>query len=190
MEERCLILLAGLPCTGKTTIGRLLERELDGYELISQNEIRRLQGMREMPETQEETLRLIDRMTAKHLLDGRGVIFDSVNRYLFRRHQMYGIASGCGRRVLTLECVCSEAESKRRIAARPEGDEWLSDPRDPAVYDRLAAEWEDVLLDFEHPGEDHVSFVSFDSENGKLDRRVVGSGAEDLLGRIEGLLVR
>jgi predicted kinase len=190
MDEQHLILMAGLPGTGKTTVARRLHAGLSGYELISQNEIRRQQRMREMPEMQEDTLRLIDRLTARYLWDGRGVIFDSVNRYLFRRHQMYGIASGCGRRVLTLECVCSEREAKRRMQARPEGDEWLSDPRDPAVYDRLQAGWQDIALDFEFPGEDHVSYLSFDSEALKLRRHVIGAGMEAFADRIEAILTR
>jgi predicted kinase len=190
MDEPYLILMAGLPGTGKTTVARCLRDNLSGYELISQNEIRRQQGIREMPETQEDTLRLIDRMTAGHLMDGAGVIFDSVNRYLFRRHQMYGIASGCGKQVLTLECVCSEREAKQRLVSRPDGDEWLSDPKDPAVYDRLLAGWQDILLDFEYPGEDHVSYVSFDSEDLKLHRHVISAGMEDITDRIEGLLVK
>ncbi len=188
MDTTYLIVIAGLPGAGKTTVARTLHENLEGYELVSQNEIRRQQGMKEMPETQDEALRQIDRLTAGHLQNRKGVIFDSVNRYLFRRHQMYGIASGFGKQVLTLECVCSERESKRRMAARPESDEWLSDPRDPTVYDRLAAGWQDIILDFEFPGEDHVSYISLNSESLKIRRHVVSPGMERFIDMLEGLL--
>lgn len=167
-KERFLILICGLPGTGKTTIAQKLADNLDQYVLVNQNEIRRQMGIKRMPKTQEAVLRKIDRLTATHLRDGQGVIFDSVNRHSFRRHQMYGVASGCGHRVITLEVVCSEEIAKNRIRQRPSGDGLLSDPNDPKVYDRLKALWENVEIDFKYPGEDHVAYLQFDSDKNEL----------------------
>ncbi len=175
-KEKFLILICGLPSTGKTTLAKKLARGLSQYILISQNEIRRKMGMRRMPKTQERVLRAIDRRTAQHLLAGQGVIFESVNRYSFRRHQMYGVASGCSRRVITLEIVCSEEMAKKRMRERPDGDKLLSDPKDPAVYDKLKELWENIEVDFKYPGEDHVAYWQFDSEKKELKKIIPRKG--------------
>src|SRR3989344_7516952 len=61
-----LIMLIGLPGTGKSTLAREISSSL-GYMHLDQNEIRRQQGMKKMPQTQEETLRKIDRIVANNL---------------------------------------------------------------------------------------------------------------------------
>lgn len=166
--EVFLILICGLPGTGKTTLARILSAGLRGYTLLDQNEIRRKHGMRRMPKSQDAVLREIDRTAAECLRKNKGVIFESVNRYSFRRHQIYGIASCCGKRVLVIEVVCGESTAKARMRERESGDGLLSDPSDPKVYDRLKALWDDVMIDFRYPGEDHVSYVQFDSESQKF----------------------
>lgn len=183
-KEKFLILICGLPSTGKTTLAKKMAGPL-GYVLISQNEIRRKMGMKRMPKAQEAVLRAIDRLTARHLRANRGVIFESVNRHSFRRHQMYGVASACGCRVITLEIVCSEETAKKRMRERPAGDELLSDPKDPAVYDKLKALWEKVIVDFKFPGEDHVAYLQFDSEKNELGKVIPRKGMREIFSQIK-----
>lgn len=180
-KEKFLIVICGLPGTGKTTSAKKLSEQLSGYVLIDQNNVRREHGMKRMPKTQDAVLRDIDRRTAYYLRKGKGVIFESGNRYSFRRHQMYGVASSCGARVVTLEIVCSEKMSKKRIKSRVSGDGLLSDPTDVKVYDRLKKLWEDVMIDFKYPGEDHVSYVQFNTETEKLIPKVVQKGMRQFL---------
>ncbi len=191
-EEVFLILICGLPSTGKTTLAKKLAEQLGQYTLISQNEIRRKMGIKRMPKNQEKVLRAIDLLTADHLRAGQGVIFESVNRYSFRRHQMYGVASACGRRVITLEIVCPEEIAKKRMQERPKGDELLSDPKDPAIYDKLKALWEDVEIDFKHPGgdhgEDHVAYLQFDSEKNELQKIIPRRGMRKIFSQVEKIL--
>jgi predicted kinase len=188
-----LILLTGLPGTGKTTTAARLASELEGYALIGQNNIRRQKGIRRMPKTQDAVLRKIDQLALQAMLEGDGVIVESVNRYSFRRHQLYGIASGCGRRVLTIEAVCSEELSKKRMRERPAGDGLISDPRDTKIYDKLRASWEDISeVDFKYPGEDHVSYIQFDTTPGDqaVKRIVQGEGMDSFISNVEKILLK
>jgi len=186
--KQCLIMLAGLPGTGKTTVAKHLAQHLEQFRIIEQNEVRREHGLKKMPQQQDDVLRDIDRRCARLLNSGFGVIFDSVNGYLFRRHQMYGIASCCSCEVVTLEIVCSELEAKRRIRQRPRGDGLISDPKDTKVYDTLSALWEDVQDDFKYPGEDHVSHVRFDAESRGFQDEIVRSSMRHSVNEIRDIL--
>lgn len=187
-KEKFLIIICGLPGTGKTTSAKKLSENLSGYVLVDQNEVRRQHGMKRMPKTQDAVLRDIDRRLAENLRKGKGVIFESGNRYSWRRHQMYGVASCCGKRVITLEIVCSEALAKKRIRSRFGGDGLISDPTDTAVYDRIKKLWDDVIIDFKDPGEDHVSYVQFNTESQKLKGVVAQKGTKKLIRHIERIL--
>jgi hypothetical protein len=141
-----------------------------------------------MPKTQEAVLREIDRLTASSLNSGLGVIVESGNRYSWRRHQMYGIASGAGKRVVTLEVVCSEQLAKKRIKSRPPGDDLIADPTDPKVYDRIKSLWENVQVDFKDPGVDYVSYIRFNTENQKLEPVIARPGMKTFINKLGRIL--
>jgi len=185
---RYLILLCGMPGTGKSAAAKKLLVHLKNFTVINQNEIRRRHGYKKMPKTFDFVLREIDRIIAIHLNLNQGVIFDSVNRRTSRRHQVYGVASCCGAKVITLEIVCPEEIAKRRISERPKGDGLLSDPNDPRVYDKLQADSDPVEVDFKHPGQEHVSYVQFDSETNKLTKKIVAKGAGGFIDNIRKIL--
>lgn len=187
--EKYLIVIAGLPGTGKTVTTKKLCQYLGGYTYISQNELRRKAGMKKMPKTFDNILRQID-IEARNLLDnGQGVIVDSVNRYLFRRHQLYGVASCCKKKVITIECVCSEEEAKKRMRNKPASDGLVSDPRDTHVWDKLANSWEDVEKDFQYPGEEHVSYITFNTEELSVNKKVARVGMKRFINQIERILL-
>lgn len=187
--EKLLIVVCGLPGTGKTESSKKLSEHLQSFVCISQNEVRREFGMKRMPKTQDAVLRKIDQRIAACLMSGKNVVFDSVNRYQFRRQQLYGIASCLGARVITLEMICPEKIAKQRITHRsPTPDGLLSDTNDPKVYDNMKLEWEDVMVDFKHPGVDHVSYIKFDSHIGEMLRIIQRNGFKNFINQINLVL--
>lgn len=187
--DKYLILMTGFPGTGKTNSSKALSEKLENYELISQNTVMRNFGVKKMPKTQENVLRTIDKMTMNYLSNGKGVIIDSINRHTFRRQQLYGIASGCGKNVVVIECVCSEEEAKKRMRNRPYSDGFVSDPNDPAVWDKTARYWESVEIDFKYPGVDFVSHLVFDTEKETIDKKIVRPGLKRFISKIEKILL-
>ncbi len=190
MDKKHLIILAGLPGTGKTTSAKKLVENFGGYELIIQNDLRRSLGMKKLGKTQERVLRTLDKRVNECLSDGCGVIIDSVHRYLFRRHQLYGIASGCGTNVITIETKCSEEEAKRRMLARQSSDNLLSDPRSSKVYHRISQLWEEIDLDFKYPGENHVSYMIYDTEKNQIYKKRVTLGMKSFVDKIKYTLLK
>ncbi len=190
--ESYLIIICGLPGTGKSTIAAKLIEGLTDYVLVDQNAIRRKLGYKIMPQRFDLALRTIDRQLAKVLQGGQGAIFDSVNRYTFRRQQIYGVASCCGMRVVTLEVVCPEEVAKSRMSKRkrPKGDKLVSDPKYPRVYDKLKKEWEPVEMDFLHFGSDHVNHVIYDSHLNKMTRVIEQRGSRGFISKIEKILTK
>ena len=178
--------MAGLPGTGKSTTAKKLAEKL-GYHLISQNDVRREHGMKDMPPHQEAVLRDVDQRVFKALSAGKGVILDAAHRDGHRRHQLYGISSGLGLGVIVIECVASEKEAKRRMQARPQSDGLIVDAWDPKAYDRVAAGWRDVAADFSDIS-DHVTHIVLDTETGDVEIKTKG-WAEGLEEKIKKILL-
>lgn len=177
--EKSLIIICGLPGTGKTTLSGVLENCLSNHGLIDQNKIRRGQGMKRLPPqgpSADKATRAVDQAIIVFFLRDKGVIVEGGHRYRSRRHQLYGIASGFDRPVLVIETVCSEDLAKKRILSRPSGDGLLSDPNKLLVYDRIKNLWENIKDDYSQGHSSHVSYAQFDSENNKLKSIIVQKG--------------
>ena len=170
-----LIVIAGLPGTGKTTAGRKLRDSLDNYFLVDQNELRREAGMKRMPENQDRILRGIDKLVGKYLGQGNGVIVESGHRH--------------DTNVVIIECVCSEALSKYRMGNRNKSDRLISDPRNPEVYNRIKSLWEDIDNDFRYLGVDYfVSYMTFDSKKQIVNKNRISKGMKAFIKKVEGIL--
>jgi predicted kinase len=113
-----LIVFAGLPGSGKTSIARDLAAQLDAVYL-------RIDSIEQaLRETGASTLddagyRIAYAIAADNLRLGRTVVADSVNPIALTRDAWRGVASRTGTDALEVEVVCSDAaEHRRRVETR------------------------------------------------------------------------
>ena len=112
-----LIILSGLPGTGKTTIGRELARQTAGVHvrIDSIEQALRDAGWR----VEGEGYAAAYAVAEDNLRLGRTVIADSVNPWPLTRDEWRAVARRAAVRALEVEVVCSDAgEHKRRVETR------------------------------------------------------------------------
>ena len=112
-----LIILSGLPGTGKTTIARELARELAAVHLrIDTIE----QALRDAGVTViDHGYRVAYALAEDNLRLGRTVIADSVNPIEITRKAWHGVAQRARVRHLDVEIICSDkTEHRRRVESR------------------------------------------------------------------------
>lgn len=191
-----IILICGLPGTGKTLAAVKLAKALPEFLWIDQTQVRRQFGEKIIPtkdqcrdlKNRDLVPREIDKMIGRAMRSGQSVIFESANRFSSRRNKVYGIASCHDAQVLVLEAVCPEEVSKARMTRRSKGDELLSDPNDPAVYDRMKKGWQEVMGDFKDEELSYVSYVKYDSHENKLNVIFERDEVRDWVSKIRDIL--
>jgi hypothetical protein len=147
----CLLLVGGLPGTGKSTLARSLETS-SGFERLSSDETRkRLAGLHPTqraaaaferglysPEWTERTYSVLLARADAMLLEGRRVLVDASFGSEARRCAFLDLARSRGVEARLLTCELPAELARERIAARPGG---ASDATWDVHVD-LAARWE------------------------------------------------
>lgn len=139
-----LVLICGLPGTGKSTIANALARKIEATVLRT-DEIRK-ELFRE-PRYSEEEKELVYRATfliAAYLLKSRrNVIIDGTFYRRAIRKRIYEIAGETKSRLKIVECVAPEYIIRRRMESRARRMNLLSDA-DYEVYKKIKNEFEPI----------------------------------------------
>lgn len=116
----CLIIFAGLPATGKTTLARLLARRLGATYLRIDTIEQALRESRAFAGPMDDVgYRIAYALAADNLRGGQSVVADSVNPVRITREAWRATAKRAGARVVEIEVVCSDvAEHRRRVESR------------------------------------------------------------------------
>ena len=131
-----LIVLGGLPATGKTTIARELARRIDAVHVRIDSIEQALSESRISPESMADAgYRVGYAVTEDNLRLGHTVIADSVNPWPLTREAWLRVANRAQVAVVEVEVECSDAAEHRRRVEGRFGDL----PGVPALT------WQDVL---------------------------------------------
>ncbi len=139
-----LIIIAGLPATGKSTLAKKLAEKINAV-VLNTDVIRK--EMLPKPKYTEEEKRLIYNvlflLTKYLLMNNINVILDGTFYKRSIRRKAYEIAEKLGKKIIIIECVCNEEVVKERLIKRSK-ERSISDA-DYEVYKKIKSQFEKIL---------------------------------------------
>jgi predicted kinase len=148
-----IVIMAGLPGTGKSTLARAIARRLPGTVLDKDSIRASLFGPAyvEYSLAQDDFCGEIMLQTAAYLLSKNAELHILLDGRTFsRRYQrdrVIEFSSQVGTTWATLECVCSEATALGRIAEAAAANSHFAANRRPELYREIRVAWEPI----DHP---------------------------------------
>ncbi len=148
-----IVIMAGLPGTGKSTVARALAQRLPGV-VLDKDSIRASlfqPAHVEYSQSQDDFCQEIMLQTAAYLITKDAELYVLLDGRTFsRRYQRERVIEFCsqvGTTWATLECVCSEATALGRLAEAVAANSHLAANRTPELYREIRKAWEPI----DHP---------------------------------------
>jgi predicted kinase len=145
-----IVIMAGLPGTGKSTLARALAQRLPAV-VLDKDSIRASlfpPAYVEYSRSQDDFCQEIMLKTAAYLLSKNADLHILLDGRTFSRHyQRDGVVEFCSRvgtTCATLECICSEATALGRIAEAIAAKNHLAANRTPELYREILNAWEPI----------------------------------------------
>ena len=151
-----LIILAGLPGVGKTTIAQEVARQIGAVHLrfdSIEQAIRNAGIVPDLREVDDAGYRVAYAVAEDNLKLGRTVVADSVNPIPLTRKAWLDVAATAGVGAFEIEIVCSDVvEHRRRVETRVASVPGLRLPTWQDVVDRDYRHWdrERIVIDTAH----------------------------------------
>jgi predicted kinase len=147
-----IVIMAGLPASGKSTLCRKLAAKLNGI-VLDEDKIRSAlfsQADIEYSTTQDDFCMKVALEAAGYILRKNPGRFVSVDGRPFSRtyqlEQVLQAARDFNQEWRILECVCSEETARKRLAEQAAAGEHLAINRDYALYRRMRDQFEEIIL--------------------------------------------
>ena len=143
MKQPVLLVFAGLPGAGKTTIARTLAQKLGAVYLRIDTIEQALRSSRVLKSDVGPAGYLVaQRVAEENLRIGRLVVADSVNPLQVTRGAWRAVAERASTDVIEIEVICSDvAEHRRRVEARRSDIEGLKVPEWQVIIGREYETW-------------------------------------------------
>ena len=142
-----LIVMGGLPGTGKTTIARALARRIGAMHVRIDSIEQALRDAGGTLAVGDEGYRVAYAVAEDNLRLGHAVVADSVNPLVITREAWRSVALRSEARCIEVEVVCSDAaEHRRRVESRQGDIEGLKLPSWQDVIEREYEVWEQPHL--------------------------------------------
>ena len=149
-QTSCLVVVVGLSGSGKSFLAGALRARTGFVHINSDITRKRLVGVAPTARPGAElytsarsaqTYASMYAAAGEALAAGRGAIIDATFQRRVDRDAARAVAQRAGRPILFVECVCSEEETRRRLAARARRNDDASDA-DWAIYRQQRARYE------------------------------------------------
>jgi predicted kinase len=162
LKQPVLLVFAGLPGAGKTTIARTLAQRLGAVYLRVDTIEQSLRSSRVLKKDVGPAGYVVaQRVAEENLRIGRIVVADSVNPLQVTRGAWRAVAERASTDVIEIEVICSDvAEHRRRVEARQSDIEGLEPPKWQAVISREYETWDrpHIVIDTaSREPQDHVA---------------------------------
>ena len=173
-----LVLITGLPGTGKSTIAMHLARRLRATVLRTDVIRKQLFPQPNYTEEEKELVYKVTFLIAEYLLRaGKNVILDGTFYKRSLRERVYRLARDLRKRLIIVECCAPEAVVKQRMEARAKKKNIPTDA-DFEVYKKIRDQFEPlrrqrVIVDTSNPLEENLSeIMRYIAKKTKASRRI------------------